>query len=185
MAEPRNKRADGSTMSTGAPASSDRNSLTIGPDGPILLYDVHFLEQMAHFNRGKVPERQPHAKGAGAVGVFATTEGVSAFTKAALFRRSAVTDMLARFSAVAGEAGSPDTWREVRSFSLKFYTEEGNYDLVGNNTPIFSQPGPLVRNVFNDAQRTKLVDQVSGSLLGDVRGEVLARAFQDLEQCRC
>ena len=126
-----------STMSTGAPASSDRNSLTVGPDGPILLHDVHFLEQMAHFNREKVPERQPHAKGSGAFGVVQTTEDVSAYTKAALFQKGATTDMLARFSTVAGEAGSPDTWRDVRGFSLKFYTDEGNYDLVGNNTPVF------------------------------------------------
>lgn len=87
-----------STTGVGAPAASDRNSLTIGPNGPILLHDVHFLEQMAHFNREKVPERQPHAKGAGAFGVFETTEDVSAYTKAALFRKGAATEMLARFS---------------------------------------------------------------------------------------
>lgn len=131
------RNATGSTTSAGAPASSDRNSLTIGPDGPILLHDVHFLEQMAHFNREKVPERQPHAKGSGAFGMFETTEDVSAYTKAALFQKGATTDMLARFSTVAGESGSPDTWRDVRGFSLKFYTSEGNYDLVGNNTPVF------------------------------------------------
>lgn len=131
------KHGTGSTMSTGAPAPSDRNSLTIGPDGPIVLHDVHFLEQMAHFNREKVPERQPHAKGSGAFGILKTTEDVSAYTKAALFQKRAATDMLARFSTVAGESGSPDTWRDVRGFSLKFYTDEGNYDLVGNNTPIF------------------------------------------------
>ena len=108
-----------STTSTGAPAPSDRNSLTIGPDGPILLHDVHFLEQMAHFNREKTIERQPHAKGSGAFGVFETTEDVSAYTKAALFQKGAVTDMLARFSTVAGEQGSHDTWRDVRGFSLK------------------------------------------------------------------
>ena len=124
-----------STMSTGAPARSDRNSLTVGPNGPVLLHDVHFLEQIAHFNREKVPERQPHAKGSGAFGVFETTEDLSAYTRAALFQKGAKTDMLARFSTVAGEAGSPDTWRDVRGFSLKFYTDEGNYDLVGNNTP--------------------------------------------------
>ncbi len=133
----------GSTMSTGAPASSDRNSLTIGADGPILLHDVHFLEQMAHFNREKVPERQPRAKGAGAFGVLKVTEDVSRFTRAALFRRGAKTEMLARFSTVAGEMGSPDTWRDVRGFSLKFYTDEGNYDLVGNNTPIFFVRDPM------------------------------------------
>ena len=133
----------GSTTGTGAPAPSDRNSLTIGPNGPILLHDVHFLEQMAHFNREKVPERQPHAKGAGAFGVFETTEDVSQYTKAALFQPGAKTDMLARFSTVAGEQGSPDTWRDVRGFSLKFYTDEGNYDLVGNNTPVFFVRDPM------------------------------------------
>jgi catalase len=132
-----------STTGTGAPAVSDRNSLTIGADGPILLHDVHFLEQMAHFNREKVPERQPHAKGGGAFGVFETTEDVSRYTKAALFQKGKKTDMLARFSTVAGEAGSPDTWRDVRGFSLKFYTDEGNYDLVGNNTPVFFVRDPM------------------------------------------
>src|SRR5690625_1480369 len=112
-----------STTGSGAPAVSDRHSLTIGPDGPILLHDVHFLEQMAHFNREKVPERQPHAKGGGAFGVFETTEDVSAYTKAALFQKGEKTDLLIRFSTVAGEQGSPDTWRDVRGFSLKFYTQ--------------------------------------------------------------
>jgi catalase len=133
----------GSTTGSGAPAPSDRNSLTVGPGGPIVLHDVHFLEQMAHFNREKIPERQPHAQGAGAFGVFETTEDVSAFTKAAVFQKGAATEMLARFSTVAGEQGSPDTWRDVRGFSLKFYTEEGNYDLVGNNTPIFFVRDPM------------------------------------------
>ena len=104
----------GSTTDTGAPAPSDRNSLTIGPDGPILLHDVHFLNQMAHFNRERVPERNVHAKGSGAFGVFEATEDVSAYTKAALFQRGTTTEMLARFSTVAGEQGSPDTWRDPR-----------------------------------------------------------------------
>jgi catalase len=107
-------RAGRSTTGAGAPAASDRNSLTIGSDGPILLHDVHFLEQMAHFNREKVPERQPHAKGSGAFGVFETTEDISKYTSAALFQKGARTEMLARFSTVAGESGSPDTWRDVR-----------------------------------------------------------------------
>ncbi len=127
----------GSTTQTGAPAPSDRNSLTLGPDGPMLLHDHHFLDQMAHFNRERVPERNVHAKGSGAFGVFETTEDVTAYTKAALFQPGVKTDMLARFSTVAGEQGSPDTWRDPRGFSLKFYTTEGNYDLVGNNTPVF------------------------------------------------
>ncbi|WP_432942771.1 catalase [Kribbella sp. CA-253562] len=129
--------SSGSTTSTGAPAPSDRNSLTLGANGPLLLHDTHFLEQMAHFNRERVPERNVHAKGSGAFGVFETTEDVSAYTKAALFQQGATTEMLARFSTVAGELGSPDTWRDPRGFALKFYTSEGNYDLVGNNTPIF------------------------------------------------
>lgn len=133
----------GSTLSTGAPAPSDRHSLSVGPDGPIVLHDVHFLEQMAHFNREKVPERQPHAKGSGAFGVFQTTADVSAYTRAALFQKGTTTDVLARFSTVAGEQGSPDTWRDVRGFSLKFYTDEGNYDLVGNNTPVFFVRDPM------------------------------------------
>jgi catalase len=127
----------GSTTATGAPAPSDRNSLTVGPDGPILLHDRHFLEQMAHFNRERIPERNVHAKGSGAFGRFETTEDVSAYTKAALFQPGVTTEMLARFSTVAGEQGSPDTWRDPRGFALKFYTTEGNYDLVGNNTPVF------------------------------------------------
>src|SRR3546814_17799355 len=98
---------------------------------------------MAHFNREKVPERQPHARGAGAFGIFETTEDVSAHTKAALFQKGATTEMLARFSTVAGEMGSPDTWRDVRGFSLKFYTVEGNYALVSHNTPLFFVRAPM------------------------------------------
>ncbi|SJZ76317.1 catalase [Novilysobacter spongiicola] len=137
------KSNTGSTTSTGAPAPSDRNSLTVGPDGPILLHDVHLVDQLAHFNREKVIERQPHAKGAGAFGVFETTEDVSRYTKAALFQPGGKSDLLLRFSTVAGEMGSPDTWRDVRGFSIKFYTSEGNYDLVGNNTPIFFVRDPM------------------------------------------
>jgi len=143
MSHSDNQPKGGSTTGSGAPAISDRNSLTIGADGPMLLHDVHFLEQMAHFNREKVPERQPHAKGAGAFGVLQISGDVSAYTKAALFQKGASTDMLARFSTVAGESGSPDTWRDVRGFSLKFYTDEGNYDLVGNNTPVFFVRDPI------------------------------------------
>ncbi len=99
----------GSTTGSGAPVVSDRNSLTIGADGPFVVHDVHFLEQMAYFNREKVPERQPHAKGSGAFGVLQIIEDVSQYTKAALFQKGASTEMLARFSTVAGESGSPDT----------------------------------------------------------------------------
>ena len=133
----------GSTTTSGAPAQSDANSLSIGTDGPLLLHDVHLVETLAHFNRERVPERNPHAKGSGAFGVLETTEDVSGYTKAALFQKGAVTKLVARFSTVAGEQGSPDTWRDVRGFALKFYTSEGNYDLVGNNTPVFFLRDPM------------------------------------------
>ena len=143
----------GSTLSSGSPAESDLNSLSVGPDGPLLLHDVHLVEQLAHFNREKVPERQPHAKGGGAFGVFRTSRDVSAYTKAALFQAGEETEVLARFSTVAGESGSPDTWRDVRGFSIKFYTSEGNYDLVGNNTPIFFIRDPIKFPHFIRSQR--------------------------------
>jgi catalase len=133
----------GSTTGTGAPAASDRNTLSVGSNGPLLMHDVHFFEQMAHFNRENVPERRPHAKGGGAFGVLEVTEDVSQYTKASLFQPGTTTDMLIRFSTVAGELGSPDTWRDVRGFSMKFYTDEGNYDIVGNNTPIFFLRDPM------------------------------------------
>lgn len=142
-----------STQTNGSAAPSDAHSLTIGPDGPVVLHDNYFLEQMQHFNREKVPERLPHAKGGGAFGVFEATEDMSAFTRAALFQKGTKTEMLARFSTVAGEQGSPDTWRDVRGFSLKFYTSEGNYDLVGNNTPVFFVRDPMKFPHFIRSQR--------------------------------
>ncbi|QOK21572.1 catalase [Janibacter indicus] len=132
-----------STQVNGAPAVSDRNSLSVGSNGPLLLHDTHLVDTLAHFNRENIPERKPHAKGSGAFGHFETTADVSQYTKAALFQQGTTTRMLARFSTVAGELGSPDTWRDVRGFALRFYTSEGNFDLVGNNTPIFFLRDPL------------------------------------------
>src|ERR1700730_7650529 len=109
------------TTDAGIPVESDEHSLTVGPDGPILLQDHYVIEQMANFNRGRVPERQPHAKGGGAFGRFAFTGDVSDYTKAALFQPGATTEMVARFSTVAGEHGSPDTWRDPRGFARQFY----------------------------------------------------------------
>ena len=132
-----------STQENGAPAVSDRNSLSLGSNGPLLLHDVRLVETLAHFNRERVPERNPHAKGSGAFGVFEATEDVSRYTRAAVFQQGTRTEMLARFSTVAGEQGSPDTWRDVRGFALKFYTSEGNLDIVGNNTPVFFLRDPM------------------------------------------
>jgi catalase len=141
------------TTDGGAPAPSDERSLTVGPDGPILLQDHYLIEQMANFNRERIPERQPHAKGAGAFGTFEVTNDVSRYTRAAVFQPGVKTDMLARFSTVAGERGSPDTWRDPRGFALKFYTSEGNFDLVGNNTPIFFMRDPMKFQHFIRSQK--------------------------------
>lgn len=135
--------ASGSTMLNGAPASSDRQSVTLGPDGPLLLHDHHLVNSLAHFNRENIPDRKPHAKGAGAFGELVITHDISRYTKAALFQPGARTRTLLRFSTVAGESGSPDTWRDVRGFALKFYSTEGNWDLVGNNTPVFFLRDPM------------------------------------------
>jgi catalase len=143
------------TTDAGAPVSSDEHSLTVGRDGPILLHDHYLIEQMANFNRERIPERQPHAKGAGAFGHFEVTADVSRYTKAAVFRPGTRTDTLIRFSSVAGERGSPDTWRDPRGFALKFYTTEGNYDLVGNNTPVFFIRDPLKFQHFIRSQKRR------------------------------
>lgn len=126
------------TTSWGAPVGDNQNSMTAGSRGPTLIQDVHLLEKLAHFNRERVPERVVHAKGAGAHGYFEVTNDVSPYTKAAFLSEVGKrTPLFARFSTVAGENGSADTVRDPRGFAVKFYTEEGNYDLVGNNTPVF------------------------------------------------
>ncbi|MDQ0219179.1 catalase [Peribacillus cavernae] len=126
------------TTSWGAPVSDNQNSMTAGHRGPTLIQDVHLLEKLAHFNRERVPERVVHAKGAGAHGYFEVTNDLSKYTKANFLSNVGKrTPMFIRFSTVAGELGSADTVRDPRGFAVKFYTEDGNYDLVGNNTPVF------------------------------------------------
>jgi len=143
------------TTDAGIPVASDDHSLTVGPDGPILLHDFYLIEQMANFNRERIPERQPHAKGSGAFGHFEVTGDVSAYTRAAVFQPGTRTDTLIRFSTVAGERGSPDTWRDPRGFALKFYTTEGNLDIVGNNTPVFFMRDPLKFQHFIRSQKRR------------------------------
>ncbi|MFJ7640301.1 catalase KatA [Peribacillus sp. NPDC046944] len=126
------------TTSWGAPVGDNQNSITAGSRGPVLIQDVHLLEKLAHFNRERVPERVVHAKGGGAFGTFTVTNDLSKYTKAKVFNGvGKETEMFIRFSTVAGELGSADTLRDPRGFAVKFYTEEGNYDIVGNNTPVF------------------------------------------------
>lgn len=132
------------TTAAGAPVADNNNSLTAGPRGPQLMQDVWYFEKMGHFNREVIPERRMHAKGAGAFGTFRVTHDITRYTRAALFSRiGKETPVFVRFSTVAGERGAADAERDIRGFAVKFYTEEGNWDLVGNNTPVFFLRDPL------------------------------------------
>src|SRR4030088_1125046 len=132
------------TTVAGAPVVDNQNVETAGPRGPQLLQDVWFLEKLAHFDREVIPERRMHAKGSGAFGTFTVTHNVTKYTKAKIFSEiGKKTEMFARFSTVAGERGAADAERDIRGFALKFYTDEGNWDLVGNNTPVFFLRDPL------------------------------------------
>lgn len=137
---------DGKKLTTafGIPVGDDQNSLTAGPRGPVLMQDVHLLEKLGHFDRERIPERVVHAKGAGAYGYFEVTADVTKWTKAKFLSEVGKrTDVVVRFSTVGGEKGSADAARDPRGFAIKFYTEEGNYDLTGNNTPVFFIRDPL------------------------------------------
>src|ERR1700690_1915464 len=128
----------------GAPVPDNQNTLTAGPRGPMLLQDVWFLEKLAHFDREVIPERRMHAKGSAAYGTFTVTHDITRYTKAKHFADvGKKTDVFVRFSTVAGERGAADAERDIRGVAMKFYTEEGNWDLVGNNTPVFFLRDPL------------------------------------------
>jgi len=142
------------TTSSGRPVGDNQNSVTAGPRGPVLMEDYLLFEKMAQFNRERIPERVVHAKGAGAHGRFTVTGDIAKYTSAKLFSQiGKQTDVLARFSTVAGEKGSADTARDPRGFSIKFYTEEGNWDMTGNNTPIFFVRDPLKFSDFIHSQK--------------------------------
>src|SRR6202521_1222310 len=148
------ERSPITTTDAGIPAPSDDHSLTVGPDGPILLQDHYVIQKMAQFNRGRVPERAAHAKGGGARGVFEVARSAAEWTKAGLFATVGKrTPVFVRFSTVAGEKGSADTVRDPRGFAIQFYTEDGNYDLVGNNTPVFFIRDPLKFPDFIHSQK--------------------------------
>jgi len=142
------------TTEAGAPVADNQHSQTAGPSGPVLMQDQHLIEKLAHFNRERIPERVVHARGSGAYGEFQVTKDVTAYTKARFL--SAVgkkTEVFARFSTVAGGRGSADAARDPRGFAVKFYTEDGNYDLVGNDTPIFFIRDPLKFPDFIHSQK--------------------------------
>jgi catalase len=132
------------TNNVGAPVADNQNVITAGPRGPMLLQDTWFLEKLAHFDREVIPERRMHAKGSGAFGSFTVTHDITKYTKAKIFSEvGKTTDLFVRFSTVAGERGAADAERDIRGFAIKFYTEKGNWDLVGNNTPVFFLKDPL------------------------------------------
>ncbi|WP_399324736.1 catalase [Tissierella sp.] len=129
---------------TGSQVTDNQDTMTAGKRGPVALQDIWFLEKMAHFDREVIPERRMHAKGSGAFGTFTVTHDITKYTKASIFSKiGKQTKMLARFSTVAGERGAADAERDIRGFALKFYTDEGNWDMVGNNTPVFFFRDPL------------------------------------------
>jgi len=138
------KKKEKLTTRNGAPVVDNQNTMTAGPRGPVLLQDVWYLEKLAHFDREVIPERRMHAKGSGAFGTFTVTHDITRYTRARIFSEvGKKTEMFVRFSTVAGERGAADAERDIRGFAMKFYTEEGNWDLVGNNTPVFFLRDPL------------------------------------------
>ncbi|MCX7030358.1 MAG: catalase, partial [Spirochaetes bacterium] len=142
------------TTESGAPVADNQNSQTAGEAGPVLLQDQHLIEKLARFDRERIPERVVHAKGSGAFGHFEVTKDVTKWTKAKyLSKVGKKTEVFLRFSTVAGERGSADTVRDPRGFAIKFYTEDGNYDLVGNDTPIFFIRDPLKFPDFIHSQK--------------------------------
>lgn len=142
------------TTASGIPFSENENSMTVGPRGPILLQDFILHEKMAHFNRERIPERVVHAKGSGAYGTFTVTHDISKYTRAKLFDTiGKQTKIFLRFSTVGGEKGSADTERDPRGFAIKFYTQDGNWDLVGNNTPVFFIKDPKKFSDFIHTQK--------------------------------
>jgi len=139
-------KGDAKSLTTGfgKPVEDDQNSMTAGERGPVLIQDFHLLEKLGHFDRERIPERVVHAKGAGAYGYFQVTADVTSYTKAAFLSEvGKKTDVFVRFSTVGGEKGSADAERDPRGFAIKFYTEDGNYDMTGNNTPVFFIRDPL------------------------------------------
>jgi catalase len=142
------------TTTSGIPISDNQNSLTAGPRGPLLVQDWQLFEKHAHFNRERIPERVVHAKGSAAYGTFKVTNDITRYTKAKIFSKiGKETECLLRFSTVAGERGAADAERDVRGFALKFYTDEGNWDLVGNNTPVFFVRDPYKFSDFIHTQK--------------------------------
>ncbi|MCA1856319.1 catalase [Massilia oculi] len=168
------------TTASGIPVADDQNSLSAGPRGPLLLQDFHLIEKLQHFNRERIPERVVHAKGSGAYGTFTVTHDLRAYTRARLFSGiGKQTPVFLRFSTVGGEKGSADTERDPRGFALRFYTEEGNWDLVGNNTPVFFIKDPIK---FPDFIHTQKRDPQSNLKSANMMFDFWSHAPESLHQ---
>ena len=168
------------STASGIPLADNQNSISAGPRGPLLLQDFHLIEKLQHFNRERIPERVVHAKGSGAHGTFTVTHDISAYTKAKLFSEvGKQTATFARFSTVGGERGSADTERDPRGFALRFYTEEGNWDLVGNNTPMFFIKDPIK---FPDFIHTQKRDPQSNLKSANMMFDFWSKAPESLHQ---
>jgi len=168
------------TTASGAPVDDDQNTMTAGPKGPALLQDIHLMEKLAHFNRERIPERVVHAKGVGAHGYFECTAEMSKFTRAKFLSQvGKKTEVFVRFSTVGGEKGSADAARDPRGFAVKFYTEEGNYDMTGNNTPVFFIRDPLK---FPDFIHTQKRDPATNAPNPDMFWDFLSLTPESIHQ---
>ena len=168
------------TTASGAPVDDDQNTLTAGPRGPALMQDAHLMEKLAHFNRERIPERVVHAKGAGAHGYFECTADMSKYTRARFLSKvGKKTEVFARFSTVGGEKGSADAARDPRGFAVKFYTEEGNYDMTGNNTPVFFIRDPMK---FPDFIHTQKRDPATNAPNPDMFWDFLSLTPESIHQ---
>ena len=168
------------TTASGIPVADNQNSLSAGPRGPLLLQDFHLIEKLQHFNRERIPERVVHAKGSGAYGAFTVTHDITKYTKAKLFGDvGKTTETFVRFSTVGGEKGSADTERDPRGFAMRFYTEEGNWDLVGNNTPMFFIKDPIK---FPDFVHTQKRDPRTNLKSAQMMWDFWSKAPESLHQ---
>jgi catalase len=168
------------TTASGQPVGDDQNTMTAGTPGPALMQDVHLMEKLAHFNRERIPERVVHAKGAGAYGHFEVTHDVTKYTRAKFLSKIGKrTEVFVRFSTVGGEKGSADAERDPRGFAVKFYTEEGNYDMTGNNTPVFFIRDPLK---FPDFIHTQKRDPATNTKNADMFWDFLSLTPESVHQ---
>ena len=168
------------TSASGIPVADNQNSLSAGPRGPLLLQDFHLIEKLQHFNRERIPERVVHAKGSGAYGTLTVTHDITKYSKARLFSSiGKKTDAFVRFSTVGGEKGSADTERDPRGFAMRFYTEEGNWDLVGNNTPMFFIKDPIK---FPDFIHTQKRDPQTNLKSAQMMWDFWSKAPESLHQ---